>query len=840
MSSRNRRHKPSTGTRRSAQSASAPALIVRPSREERHEAEDAARARTTTAIRSALLDLAGLGDAAESGGAPLDAQTRETLDATRAALSTLQGLTPDVLAHMPDLAASLADVARLATERHQEQRAISGRESWSQAAETGQWRRLAANGAHPPDLLIREAPTHSTPVASGQAAGWAGMGIASVRHDAMGVPNADYLRRLATANPWVEAAVLTRKQQIGRSDIAVLPDDPTESYDHAIQEEMEDLLNFPNEQKDSYRSLMEPVVDDILVLDRGCISKDLDARGVPHHLYFEDAATIRIFADWSGIDPAEPRYLFVPPGKGAPGGLLTSTNEGVPLTNDQLICIMANAASYRFGLAPTQILLDTIRGDLAATEKAMALVRDVPPPHLVNIRTSAGAGVAQKTVETFVANYDHRVAGKRELMVTAADDLQVYPLMFSLKDNQFLEWQLYLARKICAIFQISPQQIGITFDINKATAESQQQIFEDSGLVPLLLLLEEYLNREVLADFAPRKRGSGASGRSDRRPDLRRLNLRVVYPEVSELARMRHAERVLATAVSGLAGLPLLTPNMALEMLGQEPVGGGNTFWVNTTNGPLPWLSYDGETGAYGTWPAQTGDLGAQDPAGGVDEDERAPDDSTSEHADRSANPGGSGDGEPVVSNDSSGNGDAPNLQGEDNPVSAGSGGSPAAAAGGGGGAGKKLAMVRLAAAANAHQSLSVPAHLMRLCDARRAGRPWSPATDALTRERARHVARYGVGPDVDARAEIDRPLPLVRVLPMPPGEGEHDEAIDIGSSQRARTKAHPRSRGRVSRAVAERHRVPPEEREARATLAAAVEGIFREAESRGRHRMGA
>jgi len=461
------------------------------------------------------------------------------------------------------------------------------------------------------DLQTKAAPTGSTPVASGGAAGaWAGMH--AKRMDAVGVPNADFLRRLASKNPWVHAAITTRKQQIGRADITVIPADETKPFNVKVQRQVERLLNFPNEYRDSYRSLMEPVLDDILVLDRGCISKSMDARRTPHGLYYEDGSTIKIIADWNG-DPAMPRYVYA-----APDGIRT-----VPLRNDELICIMANAASYRFGLSPVQVLLDTIRADLAATDKAANLVRDVPPPHLVHLK-----GATQSTINALQRAYEMDVAGKREIMYLGTDgDISVYPLMFSLRDNQFLEWQTYLARKICAVFQISPQQIGITFDINKATAEVQQDITEDAGLIPLLLLLEEFLNRELLADFAPVDK--------DGRPTMDALNLRIIYPEVSEISRMLHAERVLKMAQDGLSGLPLLTPNMALKMLGEEPVAGGNTFWVDTKNGPMPWLSYDGETGDYGTF-ATAGDLGAQDPEGGLDDDETQPKDTTQEKPDRS------------------------------------------------------------------------------------------------------------------------------------------------------------------------------------------------------------
>jgi|GEM_PF-3534696 len=546
------------------------------------------RRKRTTSTRAARPDatvvLAAIRDALDTNAVSGGEFTADAARAARTAVLQLRQLAPQLHA-FPDLLGEMRHVLAQAESRA-----------------------LAFASARPE--LLKSAPTGSSPIAAGGAAGaWAGMH--AQRTDAVGVPNADFLRRLASKNPWVSAAITTRKQQIGRADIAVVPADETKPFNAKVQRTVERLLNFPNEYRDSYRSLMEPVLDDILVLDRGCISKSMDARRIPHGLYYEDGSTIKIVADWNG-DPALPRYVYA-----APDGIRL-----VPLRNDELICIMANAASYRFGLSPVQVLLDTIRADLAATDKAANLVRDVPPPHLVHLKNAT-----QNQVNALRSAYEMDVAGKRELMFMGTDgDISVYPMMFSLKDNQFLEWQTYLARKICAVFQISPQQIGITFDINKATAEVQQDITEDAGLIPLLLLLEEFLNRELLADFAPVDK--------DGRPNIDALNLRIIYPEVSEISRMLHAERVLKMALGGLSGLPLLTPNMALKMLGEEPVPGGNTFWVDTKNGPMPWLSYDGETGDYGRF-ATAGDLGAQDPEGGIDEDEATPRDTTQEKPDR-------------------------------------------------------------------------------------------------------------------------------------------------------------------------------------------------------------
>jgi hypothetical protein len=244
-----------------------------------------------------------------------------------------------------------------------------------------------------------------------------------------------------------------------------------------------------------------------------------------------------------------------------------------------------------------------------------------PPPHMIQLQ-----GATQQQLETIRSRYETDIAGQKEIFwISGQNPANVTPLIFSARDNQWLEWQVYLARKIAVVFQISPQQLGITFDINKATASSQQEIFEDTGLIPLLLLIESYLNEEIIADFAPKL--------PDGRVDFDAINLRILFPEVSESDRQMHAERAIKVATTGLAGLPSMTLNQVLALFGEEPVEGGNTFYAPTREGPLPWLSYDNKLGEFTPWVSTDGAMGGQDPLGGPT-DNQAPRDGS----------GGSGD----------------------------------------------------------------------------------------------------------------------------------------------------------------------------------------------------
>lgn len=438
--------------------------------------------------------------------------------------------------------------------------------------------------------LQKQSPTGNVHPQTSQSSGlWSGN-----KSEPDGVPNARIMRDLADSNEWVRAAINTRRQQIGRANIAVMPFNERKTYPKALSKRIQLLLDQPNEYRQNYYELFASMCDDILVLDRGVLLKDMTSARQPAHLYNEDGANIKIFPDWNGKD-SNPRYVYVDP----------QSNRKVPLRNDECIMMMANPATYRFSLSPVQVLYNTIRADLAATKSASNMVSMKPPPHMIQLQ-----GATQQQLEAIRARYESEIAGQKEIFwISGQNPANVTPLIFSARDNQWLEWQVYLARKIAVVFQISPQQLGITFDINKATASSQQEIFEDTGLIPLLLLIESYLNEEIVSDFAPKL--------PDGRVDFDSINLRILFPEISESDRQMHAERAIKVATTGLAGLPSMTLNQVLALFGEEPVEGGNTFYAPTREGPLPWLSYDNKLGEFTPWASTNGAMGGQDPLGG-------------------------------------------------------------------------------------------------------------------------------------------------------------------------------------------------------------------------------
>ncbi len=81
----------------------------------------------------------------------------------------------------------------------------------------------------------------------------------------------EQLRRWSRNNPWIRAAVNLRRQQISRAKWDIVTTDAGDSANPRTVQKLRELFRRPNPKGDSWRSFIEPVIEDILVLDQGAI-----------------------------------------------------------------------------------------------------------------------------------------------------------------------------------------------------------------------------------------------------------------------------------------------------------------------------------------------------------------------------------------------------------------------------------------------------------------------------------------------------------------------------------------------------------------------------------------
>lgn len=304
----------------------------------------------------------------------------------------------------------------------------------------------------------------------------------------IGKPNAARYRAWAERSEWIRAAVNVRKSQISQSEWEILKFDPEgPEPDPAMVTKLKALFNMPNPRHDSWRSFIEPVVEDILVLDAGVIEKERTLNRQLAGLWPVDGAKVKVNAYWAGEDLV-PRYFYY----------REPLDPPITFRSADMIYIMESPSTYRVvGLSKLETLQMTIESELSGHMYNHRQVTNAAPDGMLDL----GQGARPEQVNSFKRYWDAEIAGKGAMaFIGGTKDAKFIQFNRAQREMQFMEWQMYLVRKICAVFGLSPQDIAITTDINRATADIQAEQTEDRGLRPLLGLLQEYLTREVVWD----------------------------------------------------------------------------------------------------------------------------------------------------------------------------------------------------------------------------------------------------------------------------------------------------------------------------------------------------
>lgn len=402
-------------------------------------------------------------------------------------------------------------------------------------------------------------------------------------------------RAWADQNEWIRAAINHRKFQVSSAPWDIVPLDDDKAFDPTTQLDMINLLSHPNPATDGFRTFIEKVVEDIMVLDAGCVEVVRTMRGIPAQLWNVDGANIRVSQTWMG-DPTDPRYFWYPNG-----------HFGAGLMDEDLMYMMQNPSSHRvLGLSPLETLRETIDAEIQSSKYNKGQVMQAPPQGIIDL----GEDATVENVDQFEQYWRAEVAGiKTTAVIGGTKNAKFLNFGRSQRDMQFLQWQSYLIRKIAAVFGISPQDLGILFDVNRANSETQSDLSEDRGLRPLISLIEAYINREVIGTFQrqrakqmyyhgeidmPQMRQAIALSYLDARtatrlklfkdmPDANLTNLRFRF----KIPSGRNTAARAAAHKLELAGIPWDTINRVRDEELLDPVDGGDEIVVMTPMGPV-------------------------------------------------------------------------------------------------------------------------------------------------------------------------------------------------------------------------------------------------------------
>jgi hypothetical protein len=258
---------------------------------------------------------------------------------------------------------------------------------------------------------------------------------------------------------------------------------------------------------DSFRSLLEQVLEDVIVGGFGAIelqrlgagSQDLaelrsawtgqrpvSTQALPLLMWPVDGASIRIVTDWDGRADS-PRYVQITGSYGPQGQVV--------LNDDELSYIRLNARTHTpFGLGRLEVAFETIGAFLSAHRYASRLASNSVVQYALWLQDLTPAHH-----ERLIRWWQDEIEGTGRVPILSVESKpEVLRFGAGTDADLRLAWQEFLLRVIADAFDLPAQFLGVERDVNRSTAAEMSEMAFRSAIVPTARLVAEHLTRDAI------------------------------------------------------------------------------------------------------------------------------------------------------------------------------------------------------------------------------------------------------------------------------------------------------------------------------------------------------
>ncbi len=296
-------------------------------------------------------------------------------------------------------------------------------------------------------------------------------------------------------------------------------------------------LRAPNDT-DSFRTLIEPVIEDILVGGFGSVEVEPGDSGnaeVPVRLWSVDGATIQVNPTWEG-DPETPRYAQV--------STLGGGRETMALLDRELMYLKLNARTHSaFGLGKMEVAFESINSFLASHRYAGRLASNSTVQYALWLKDRT-----PEQHERLTRWWQEDVEGSGRVPVLSTEEPpQVIKLAGGTDAELRMQWQQFLLTMIANAFDLPAMLLGVTQDVNRTTAQEMADEAFQSAVIPLAKLIADHITRDVIQKVL---------GWNDLRFVWSELESRDEATEVSIQMQLLNAGVLTVDEVRAMRGLP--------------------------------------------------------------------------------------------------------------------------------------------------------------------------------------------------------------------------------------------------------------------------------------------
>jgi hypothetical protein len=309
--------------------------------------------------------------------------------------------------------------------------------------------------------------------------------------------------RYFSRTPIARRAINSIKSPIAQLEWEIVPK-PGVKMNSELERQIEvatTCFDLPNSD-DNFTSMTQQVVEDVLV---GAGAIEIGKSGDkmrPLWLWPVDGLSIQLMPGWAG-GTHEARYLQTI----GYGSYSVGSGQGVMLRNDELMYIRPNPTTATpFGFGPLEIAFNSIARQLTTGEFAGKLAGNALPPFMIDLGEVTG-----NVVRTWRSYWTNEVEGEGKIPIIGTEltqgagtaggktrgpnAIRLYP---EGDKALYLAYQEFLRTEIAAGFDLCNMNLNVERDVNRSTAEVQEDRDWLHAIRPMALLLAAHWTREAL------------------------------------------------------------------------------------------------------------------------------------------------------------------------------------------------------------------------------------------------------------------------------------------------------------------------------------------------------
>ena len=305
--------------------------------------------------------------------------------------------------------------------------------------------------------------------------------------------NYETLRALSIRHETVRAAINARKRQISQLEFEISEIDPEKrgKGDASEKNKIKNMFNEIGGPGMRFRDLLDRFMEDTLVLDSLVFYKQKTRGGKLLRIIPIDPATIKLRVDESGARPLPPEIAFEQWIYGKKVAELT--------TNELVYELMNPRTNTPYGLSPLESLILVVDTSLKAALYNSNYLSDNNIP--MGFLTMPESWNVQQ-IKEYKEFFDSMLSGsKNTSKVFPIPSGTNYQPTTKPNDFSFKDFFDYLDHKICMMFDVTPQELGLNLLQYKENADAQDAIQIRKGLKPLANFLSEIFTDIIRNDW---------------------------------------------------------------------------------------------------------------------------------------------------------------------------------------------------------------------------------------------------------------------------------------------------------------------------------------------------